>query len=134
MKQDKIELILNTCIDIFSDTGMVTFAKLLKEIRDTDGLPSTIEALQEEEKLWIDFESQKKRRMVQFGDESGYLAQRYHIVSVSSRWERGFPSIILNEMPEDLSLKDNPIKNVVLVYSDDRIRDRDYTRLRTILG
>lgn len=134
MKREQIETILNTCIDIFNDTGMVTFAKLLKSVKDSDGDSESIEALQKEEESWVNFEGQKKRRMIQFGDESGYLAQRYHIVSVSARWERGLPCIILNEMPEDLSLKDNPIKNVFLYYADDRVRDRDYSRLRVILN
>ena len=126
-------MILDTCIDIFSDTGMVNFAKILKKIRDTDGDPLSIEELKKEEKLWINFESQKKRRMIQLGED--YTVMRYHIVSAKRFWDvNQRPCILLNEMPEEVNLKDNPIKNVVLVYEDDILRDRDYSRLRLVLG
>lgn len=133
MRQEKIEMILDTCIDIFSDTGMVNFAKILKKIRDTDGDPLSIEELKKEEKLWINFESQKKRRMIQLGED--YTVMRYHIVSAKRFWDINHrPCILLNEMPEEVNLKDNPIKNVVLIYEDDILRDRDYSRLRLVLG
>lgn len=135
MRPEKIKMILDTCIDIFSDTGLINFAKLVKEIRDSDGSPLSIEALKEEEKKWINFETQKKRRMIAFGDGSDYSVMRYHIVNIRKYWDNlARPCIKLNEMPEEVNLKDNPCKNVVLIYEDDRIRDRDYSRLRIILG
>lgn len=135
MRPEKIKMILDACIDIFSDTGLIIFAKLVKEIKDSDGSPLSIEALKEEEKRWINFETQKKRRMVDFGDDSGYSVMRFHIVNIKKYWDlEGRPCIKLNDMPEEVNLKDNPCKNVVLIYEDDRVRDRDYSRLRIILG
>lgn len=135
MRPEKIEMILDTCIDIFSDTGLINFAKLVKEIKDSAGSPLSIEALKEEEKLWVNFEVKKKRRMVDFGDDSSYSVMRYHIVNIKRFWDnQARPCIKLNEMPEEVNLKDNPCKNVVLIYDDDRLRDRDYSRLRIILG
>lgn len=135
MRQEKIEKILDTCIDIFSDVGLVNFAKLVKKIKDSDGDPEDIEAFREEKKLWVNFESKRKRRMVEFGDGTSYSIMRYHIVNIKSYWDdQQRPCIKLNEMPEEVNMKDNPCKNCVLVYEDDRIRDRDYARLRIILG
>lgn len=134
MRQEKIEKILDTCIDIFSDTGLINFAKLVKKIRDTDGDPLAIEEFKKESSLWIHFLTEKKRRMVEFGDTERYSVMRYHLVSVRAMWYNESPAIKLNEMPDDVTLKDNPIKNVILIYETPEIRDRDYARLRLILG
>lgn len=130
---ERNEELINICIDIFSDIGLINFANLLKRARDVKSEESFV-ALLEEESRWLNFETEKKRRMVEFGDESRFIAMRYHIVNVYRTWQENRPVLILNSMAEDVTMKDNPLKNVVLLYEDDRVRDRDYDRLRMILG
>lgn len=130
---ERNEELINICIDIFSDIGLINFANLLKRARDVKSKES-FDALLEEESRWLNFETEKKRRMVSFGDGSQFIAMRYHIVNIHRTWRGDKPALILNSMADDVTMKDNPLKNVVLLYEDDRIRDRDYDRLRMILG
>jgi hypothetical protein len=134
MKKEEFEQVIDICIDIFSDTGLVNFAKLLKRVRDTDASQESIDDLLAEENKWLNFEGEKKRRMVAFGDDSQFLAMRFHIVNAYRTWRANKAALIINEMPEEVNMKDNPLKNIVLLYDDDRLRDRDYARLRMILG
>ena len=116
------------------DVGLAYRGDMVRNISD-DGDVSDIIALKEACEKFYNFDTQRKRRMIEFGDENKFAVMRYHIVSVKSDWDTSSrPIIILNPMPEEVTLKDNPIKNIILQYESDEVRDRDYSRLRLILG
>lgn len=77
---------------------------------------------------------EKKKRMFSFGAGDELSIMRCFIVSVKKNWTlKGEPELIINEMPEDVTLKDNPYKNLHVIYRDEITRDRDYDRLLIVL-
>lgn len=119
---------------LLDDVGLAYIGDMVRNISD-DGDVSDIIALKEACEKFYNFDTQRKRRMIEFGDENKFAVMRYYIVSVKSDWDTSSrPIIILNPMPEEVTLKDNPIKNIILQYESDEVRDRDYSRLRLILG
>lgn len=74
-------------------------------------------------------------RMSVFGDQLEYMVAVYYIFSVKREYtEDGKPCIKLNEVQEDVSLKDNPIRNVILIYDNEQVCCRDFDRLRNRLN
>lgn len=134
MTEDQ-QLILDTCLGIFQDTGLVLFHNKLKEVIESDYDPDKIDEFLVEYSNFIDFSTERKIKSVSFGDQSQYTLLRWFIISVGRRYDDdGAPLLILNEMPEDATLKDNPIKNVVLSYEDEDQRDRDYMKVRRLIS
>lgn len=130
----RAEEVLNIVGSLLDDLGLSYLGNIVRKVSD-DGDASDILELKEECERFYNFDTQRKRRMIEFGDEGKFAVMRYHIVNIKSEWDADFrPIIILNQMPEEVTLKDNPIKNITLVYLDDKLRDRDYARLRLILG
>lgn len=130
----RAEEVLEIISRLLDDVGLAYIGDMVRNISD-DGDVSDIIALKEACEKFYNFDTQRKRRMIEFGDENKFAVMRYHIVSVKSDWDTSSrPIIILNPMPEEVTLKDNPIKNIILQYESDEVRDRDYSRLRLILG
>lgn len=131
-------LVLNTirsCQRVFEETGFQKFSQLLQNVIDSDFDIDDVEELEGEANTWKDFSLERKNKMIEFGCESMYAISRYYILSYNSYFDTyGRPCIALNEMPEEVSLKDNPCKNVILIYSDVDVRDKDFQRLRLILN
>lgn len=134
MMDYRAEEVLEIISRLLDDVGLAYMGDMVRNISD-DGDVSDIIALKEACEKFYNFDTQRKRRMIEFGDENKFAVMRYHIVSVKSDWDTSSrPIIILNPMPEEVTLKDNPIKNIILQYESDEVRDRDYSRLRLILG
>ena len=130
----RAEEVLEIISRLLDDVGLAYIGDMVRNISD-DGDVSDIIALKEACEKFYNFDTQRKRRMIEFGDENKFAVMRYHIVSAKSDWDTSSrPIIILNPMPEEVTLKDNPIKNIILQYESDEVRDRDYSRLRLILG
>lgn len=120
---------------VFENLGLVNFVTLLNGIVSKEPSASDCVRFEMEISKWKEEEREDnlKRRMFEFGDGSQFMALKYHIVNVHRDWIDHQPVLILNEMPEEVNLKDNPLKNVHLYYEDDLVRDRDYARLKLIL-
>ena len=60
---------------------------------------------------------------------------KYLIATAASKYnDNGEPIIAINELPDETaSFKDNPIKNLSIVYSDEEEREKDYERVRFIM-
>lgn len=122
--------------EMFQELGIETFARSLQSFIESNGEESLLQKLYEEFESWIELQlnSKKKKRMFSFGNCDNYIVSRFFIISVLKRYENdGAPILILNEMPEDVTLKDNPIKNLKLIYESEDDRDRDYEKLKRIL-
>lgn len=78
-----------------------------------------------EQLLDIIKENRKRKRVIHFHDIADTRLHYYYIIG----YEKGYtdddePTIILNKFED--SIKDNPVRNVVLVYDDIDVRDEDY--------
>lgn len=78
---------------------------------------------------------EKKQRMFLFGDESKMMVMRCFVLTVTKDWsDDSRPMLKINEMPEGVTMKDNPIRNMFLIYDDIDLRDRDFDRLKIVLN
>ena len=70
----------------------------------------------------------KKRNFV-FGNDFSLL--KGFIISQSKEYnKKGEPVIIINKLEDETaSFKDNPIKNLYIIYEDEEQRDVDFERL-----
>ena len=91
------------------------------------------EIFQKEVEVWKEYEEQSKGRMFVFSDGEHAL-MKYFIISYEKDWySDGNPAIVINKLAdESASFKDNPIKNLWVVYNSEEDRDRDFERLLMI--
>lgn len=75
------------------------------------------------------------QRMFTFGDTEQYMVQFFYIFSVRRTYrEDGKPCLMINEIQEGITLRDNPIRNLVLMYDNEAVCCRDFDRLRNRLN
>ena len=68
-----------------------------------------------------------------YGDHEIVLNKRY-IFSYRKDWGlNNQASLYINEMSEGATMKDNPIRNLIIEYDDVDDRDRDFDKLQTII-
>ena len=59
---------------------------------------------------------------------------KYYVLTYNKDWDSNGAAILnINEMPEEVNLKDNPIKNLRIIYDDVDARDRDFDKIQTIM-
>lgn len=126
MNQDKE--IVNLCIEVFESVGLKRFAARL---RNYETLPNkeSIMKLYEEANNWINFAGNIKKRNFVFSNDFSLL--KGFVISQSKEYnKKGEPVIIINKLEDETaSFKDNPIKNLYIVYEDEEQRDVDFERL-----
>ena len=88
----------------------------------------------EEYTKWTEKNYFKKERLFVFAN--GKLAlTRIYIVSAEMKYtDEGMPEIIINKMPDDVNLKDNPYKNIHIRYENEDDCSRDFDRLKLVLN
>lgn len=126
MKSDKeiIELCINVCIG----AGLKRFASKLKDYITFPDKESE-DKLYKEAETWIGFESNLKKRNFTFGNDFSIL-KGFIISQMKDYNKEGEPVIIINKLDDDTaSFKDNPIKNLYIVYQNEVQRDIDFERL-----
>lgn len=74
---------------------------------------------------------QKYNRSYFYRFRNGSLLKKYYIVSVSIEWNcKNQPCIVINKLNDDSGyFKDNPIKNLYIVYDNVEDRDFDFEKL-----
>lgn len=79
-------------------------------------------------------EEKHKVKLFEFRDRTQYSVMRYYIISLKkSVTLEGEPTLVMNDFPEGLKAKDNPVLNLELIYDDVDVRDEDYERLKFML-
>lgn len=79
-------------------------------------------------------EEKHKVKLFEFHDKTQYSVIRYYIISLKkSETLEGEPTLVMNDFPEGLKAKDNPVLNLELIYDDVDVRDEDYEKLKFML-
>lgn len=124
--------ILELCSEVFKACG---FKKLGNRIDSYLLLPDekNLQDVLDEGLSWLDFSKHSKERAFSFA--SGYTMNRFFIVTAEKKYnDDGDPIIAINELPdENVTFKDNPIRNLFIVYNDEELRDKDYERVRFVM-
>lgn len=56
------------------------------------------------------------------------------MLTYSKDWDSNGAAVLnINEMPEEVNLKGNPIKNLRIIYGDVDSRDRDFDKIQMIM-
>ena len=128
-----MEVLLQSVANLF---GGLKLNVLKGKLEDVIALQDTksIADFTEECVKWSEKEYTKKQRMFVFSD--GKLAlTRIFIVSVEMDYtDEGVPEIIINRMLDDVTLKDNPYKNIHVRYENEENCSRDFDRLKLVLN
>lgn len=130
---ENIEILLQSIANLFGDLKLNVLKGKLEDVialQDTESIAD----FTEECIKWSEREYTKKQRMFVFSD--GRLAlTRIFIVSAEMDYtDEGVPEIIINRMPDDVTLKDNPYKNIHVRYESEEICSRDFDRLKLVLN
>lgn len=130
---ENIEILLQSIANLFGDLKLNVLKGKLEDVialQDTESIAD----FTEECIKWSEREYTKKQRMFVFSD--GRLAlTRIFIVSAEMDYtDEGVPEIIINRMPDDVTLKDSPYKNIHVRYESEEICSRDFDRLKLVLN
>lgn len=132
-----IEKIYKEALDALSVTSSMISERLERSVLELrsnpteDSLNKLIDVIDDLNQI----RDERKQRMFAFGDESRSMVMRCYIFSVCKDWdENSNPILKINEMAEGVTMKDNPIKNLIVQYEDIDIRDRDFDRLKITLN
>ena len=124
--------ILIGCAEVFNAIGLKRASRMIVDYLETPNSEKA-EIFQKEVDSWKEYEKHSKGRMSVFSDGEHAL-MKYFIISYEKDWySDGNPAIVINKLEdESASFKDNPIKNLWVVYKSEEDRDRDFERLLTI--
>ena len=124
--------ILIGCAEVFNAIGLKRASRMIVDYLETPNSEKA-EIFQKEVDSWKEYEKHSKGRMFLFSDREHAL-MNYFIISYEKDWySDGNPAIVINKLEdESASFKDNPIKNLWVVYKNEEDRDKDFERLLTI--
>lgn len=72
--------------------------------------------------------------MFVFSDGKLALTRIFIVSAEMDYTDEGVPEIIINRMPDDVTLKDNPYKNIHVRYENEENCSRDFDRLKLVLN
>lgn len=126
-----IDLLIG-CAEVFTAIGLKRISRMIVDYLETPNSEKA-EIFQKEVDSWKEYEKHSKGRMFVFSDGE-YALMKYFIISYEKDWYLdGNPAIVINKLEdESASFKDNPIKNLWVVYKNEEDRDKDFERLLTI--
>ena len=136
-KEDQLINVIEECSEIFNSIDMFNFGNLLKSIVKNDGSKESIDAFMEEVgKYYASLDSENDSKIIIFGDNiNKIIVKKYYIITAVKEWSELYePLLIVNKMPEDMTIKDNPIKNLIVKYEDIKDRDRDFEKVKRMLA
>lgn len=125
MNRDKE--VIELCRETFFNIGL---KRLALKLGDYLSKKDNISELYEEALNLDNFSDDNKRRYFKFinGD---YQILKFLIMTYEKGYsEEGKAEIIINKLEDETaSFKDNPIKNLHIIYEDEKSRDIDFERL-----
>ena len=136
-KEDQLTNVIEECSEIFNSIDMFSFSNLLKSIVKNGGSKESIDAFMEEVgKYYASLDSENDSKIIIFGDNiNKIIVKKYYIITAVKEWSELYePLLVVNKMPEDMTIKDNPIKNLTIKYEDIKDRDRDFEKIKRMLA
>lgn len=132
-KEILIEL-LTACSLIMKEAGLLTLSRKIMSATENPEEEELLSLYDEIEK-WMGLGRVLKNKVIEFGNESSYSMIKYFIVTYERDYnDDGRPIIIINRLADSSDgFKDNPIKNLYLIYDDEEERDRDFEKIKITL-
>lgn len=130
---ENMEVLLQSVANLFGDLKLNVLKGKLEDVialQDT----KSIADFTEECVKWSEKEYTKKQRMFVFSDGKLALTRIFIVSAEMDYTDEGVPEIIINRMSDDVTLKDNPYKNIHVRYENEENCSRDFDRLKLVLN
>lgn len=130
---ENIKILLQSIANLFGDLKLNVLKGKLEDVialQDTESIAD----FTEECIKWSERGYTKKQRMFVFSDGKLALTRIFIVSAEMGYTDEGVPEIIINRMPDDVTLKDNPYKNIHVRYESEENCSRDFDRLKLVLN
>jgi hypothetical protein len=121
--------VIELCKIVLENVGIKRMANKIGEYLKNPSSKTIIQELYDEALNWDGFNENFKKRNIVLGNNLSIL--KFFIITFQKDFdENGEPVIIINKLEDETaSFKDNPIKNLYIIYKNEEDRDIDYERL-----
>lgn len=121
--------VIELCKIVLENVGIKRIANKIGEYLKNPSSNTKIQELYDEALNWNGFNENFKKRNIVLGNNLSIL--KFFIITFQKDFdENGEPVIIINKLEDETaSFKDNPIKNLYIIYKNEEDRDIDYERL-----
>lgn len=121
--------VIELCKIVLENVGIKRMANKIGEYLKNPSSNTIIQELYDEALNWDGFNENFKKRNIVLGNNLSIL--KFFIITFQKDFnENGEPVIIINKLEDETaSFKDNPIKNLYIIYKNEEDRDIDYERL-----
>lgn len=121
--------VIELCKIVLENVGIKRIANKIGEYLKNPSSNTKIQELYDEALNWDGFNENFKKRNIVLGNNLSIL--KFFIITFQKDFdENGEPVIIINKLEDEtVSFKDNPIKNLYIIYKNEEDRDIDYERL-----
>lgn len=121
--------VIELCKIVLENVGVKRMANRIGEYLENPSSKTIIQELHDEALNWDGFNENFKKRNIVLGNNLSIL--KFFIITFQKDFdENGEPVIIINKLEDETaSFKDNPIKNLYIIYKNEEDRDIDYERL-----
>lgn len=121
--------VIELCKIVLENVGIKRIANKIGEYLKNPSSNTKIQELYDETLNWDGFNENFKKRNIVLGNNLSIL--KFFIITFQKDFdENGEPVIIINKLEDETaSFKDNPIKNLYIIYKNEEDRDIDYERL-----
>lgn len=121
--------VIELCKIVLENVGIKRTANKISEYLENPSSKTIIQELYDEALNWDGFNENFKKRNIVLGNNLSIL--KFFIITFQKDFnENGEPVIIINKLEDETaSFKDNPIKNLYIIYKNEEDRDIDYERL-----
>lgn len=121
--------VIELCKIVLENVGIKRMANKIGEYLKNPSSNAKVQELYDEALIWDGFNENFKKRNIVLGNNLSIL--KFFIITFQKDFdENGEPVIIINKLEDETaSFKDNPIKNLYIIYKNEEDRDIDYERL-----
>nr|DAJ68475.1 MAG TPA: hypothetical protein [Caudoviricetes sp.] len=121
--------VIELCKIVLENVGIKRIANRIGEYLENPSSKTKLQELYDEALNWDGFNENFKKRNIVLGNNLSIL--KFFIITFQKDFdENGEPVIIINKLEDETaSFKDNPIKNLYIIYKNEEDRDIDYERL-----
>lgn len=121
--------VIELCKIVLENVGIKRMANKIGEYLENPSSKIKLQELYDEALNWDGFNENFKKRNIVLGNNLSIL--KFFIITFQKDFdENGEPVIIINKLEDETaSFKDNPIKNLYIIYKNEEDRDIDYERL-----
>lgn len=121
--------VIELCKIVLENVSVKRMANRIGEYLENPSSKTIIQELYDEALNWDGFNENFKKRNIVLGNNLSIL--KFFIITFQKDFnENGEPVIIINKLEDETaSFKDNPIKNLYIIYKNEEDRDIDYERL-----